>query len=119
MSRYLAAQEGNHLSNYFVYINRLPLRRTLLEELADPADDFGRTLCVFHDTQRRRARLFEIRRVASEPAQARVGVGGRGGNRLSHFVRQGGSQLSHGGHPGDVREIRSRPTQRFFGALPL
>ena len=74
MSRYLAAQEDNHLSNYFVYINRLPLRRTLLEELADPTDDFGRTLCVFHDTQRRRARLFEIRVVASEPAQAGFGV---------------------------------------------
>jgi len=72
----LAAQEDNHLSNYFVYINGLPLRRTLLEELADPTDDFGRTLCVFHDTQRRRARLFEIRVGASEPAQAGFGVGG-------------------------------------------
>src|SRR5437667_5602188 len=40
----------------------------------DPTDDFGRTLCVFHDTQRRRARLFEIRVVASEPAQAGFGV---------------------------------------------
>ena len=60
MSRYLTAQEGNHLSNNFVYINRLSLRSTLLEEQADPVDDFPRTHSVFHDTQRRRTRLFEI-----------------------------------------------------------
>src|SRR4051794_37310372 len=119
MSRYLTAQEGNHLSNNFVYINRLSLRNTLLEEQADPVDDFPRTHSVFHDTQRRRTRLFEIWGVASEPAQASVGVGDRGGNRLIHFVRQGGSQLSHGGHPVDVCEIRPRHPQRFFGALPL
>ena len=87
MSRYLAAQDGNHLSNNFVYINRLPLRSTLLEEQPDPAEDFRRTLCVVHDAQRRRARLFEIGGVASEPAQSGVGAGGRGGNRLSHLVR--------------------------------
>jgi len=57
--------------------------------------------------------------VASEPAQAGFGVGGCGGNRLGHFVRQRGSQLSHGGHPVDVCEIRPRLTERFFNALLL
>ena len=89
----LAAQQDDHLSNNFVYIHQLPLRSTLLEEQADPADDFRRTRSVLHDSHGSRARLFEIWGVAREPAQAGVGVGDSGGNRLIHFVRQGGSQL--------------------------
>ena len=76
-------------------------------------------VAVFHDSHRSRARLFEIRGIASEPAQTGVGVGDGGGDRLVHLVRQGGRQLSHGGHPVDVCEIRLRLTQRFFGALLL
>jgi len=48
-----------------------------------------------------------------------MGVGDGGRNRLIHFVRQGGSELSHGGHPVDVCEIRPRLTERFFNALLL
>ena len=65
------------------------------------------------------ARLFEIWGVAGEPVQASLGVGDGGGNRLIHFVRQGGGQLRHGGHPVDACEIRPRFTQSFFGALLL
>jgi hypothetical protein len=83
-------QENDHLSNDFVYIQQLPFRSTLLEEQADAADDFRRT------------RLFEIWGLGGEPAQAGIGVGDGGGNRLIHFVRQGSRQLSHGGHPADV-----------------
>jgi hypothetical protein len=50
VSRYLAAQEDNHLSNYFVYINRLSLRSTLLEH-ADPAvDQTAETYVATFDT---------------------------------------------------------------------
>jgi hypothetical protein len=38
---------------------------------------------------------------------------------LIHLVRQGGSQLCHGVHPVDAREIGLRLAKRFFGALPL
>ena len=57
------------------------------------------------------ARAFRDRGVARKPAQASIGVGDRRGNRLIHFVRQGGGQLSHGGHPVDVREVRLRLAQ--------
>jgi hypothetical protein len=40
-------------------------------------------------------------------------------NRLVHFVRQGGSQLTHRGHSADVCEIRLRLAQRFVGVLLL
>jgi hypothetical protein len=65
------------------------------------------------------ARLFEIWAVAAEPAQAGLGVGDGGGDRLIHFVRQGGGQLRHRGHPVDAREIGARLAQRFLGALAL
>ena len=58
-----------------------------------------------------RARLFQIGLIARKPAQAGIGVGDSGGNRLIHFVRQGGGQLSHGGHPVDACEIRLRLAQ--------
>ena len=79
---------------------------TLLEEQADPADDFRRTRCVFHDSRRSLARLFHIRMIARKPAQAGIGIGDSGGNRLIHFVRQRGGQFSHGGYAVDLCEIR-------------
>ena len=48
-----------------------------------------------------------------------MGAGDGGGNRLIDFVREGGGQLSHGGHPVDACEIRPRLTQSFFGAFLL
>ena len=94
-------------------------RSALLEEQADPADDFRRARSVFHDSHSSRARLFQIGMIARKPTQAGIGVGDGGGDRLIHFVRQGSGQLSHGGHPVHVREIRLRLAQRFFGPLAL
>ncbi len=68
---------------------------------------------IFDNSPRSLARLFQIRLIARKPSQAGIGVCHCRGNRLIHFVRQGGSQLSHGGHSADVREIRLRLTQRF------
>src|SRR5713101_9675981 len=41
VSRGLAAQQNDHLTDDFVYIHQLPWRNTLLEEQAGPADDVG------------------------------------------------------------------------------
>ena len=46
-----------------------------------------------------------------QPVQATIGAGDRSGNRLIHFMRQGGSQLSHGGHPADACQIRLHLSQ--------
>ena len=58
VSRDLAAQEDDQPLNNFVYINQLPLRSALLEEQADPANDFRRTGCVFDDSRCGSTRLF-------------------------------------------------------------
>src|SRR5882762_7346910 len=119
VTRCLAAQEDDYLSNDFVHINRLMLWRTLPEEQADPADDFGGTGCVFSHSRRSLTRLVQIGIVARKPAQAGIGVSDGGGNRLIYFVRKGCGQLSHGCHAADVCEIRLRLAQRVFGMLAL
>ena len=119
VTRRLAAQEGNRISNDFVDIDQFLLRSALLEEHPDPADDLPRARSVPDDSCRSLARLFEIGPVACQPAQASIGIGDGGGNRLTHFVCQGGSQLSHGVHKVDALEIRLRLTQPLFGTLAL
>src|ERR1700674_3905654 len=113
LPRYLVAQEDDHLPNEFVYVNQLPLRNALLEYQADSGDDFRRTGCVFDDSRRSLTRFFQIGLIAREPAQAGISVGDGSSNRLIDLVRQGCSQLSHGGHSVDVCEIQLR----FFGPL--
>src|SRR5467141_4618706 len=44
----LAAQQDNHFSNEFIYINRFALRFALLEQRADSANDISRARYVFH-----------------------------------------------------------------------
>src|SRR5260370_3794802 len=110
-----AAKKNYHLSSSLVSVHELPLRSTLLEEQADPTDNFRRARPVFHDSHGSFARLFHIGTIARKPAQTGVGVGNGGGNRLIHFVRQRSRQLSHGGHPAHVCEIRPHLTP----ALPL
>jgi hypothetical protein len=56
---------------------------------------------------------------SSGPAQAGIGVGDGGSNRLIHFVCQGGSQLSHRCDAADARKVRMRLTQSFFGLPAL
>src|SRR5207245_6743409 len=106
--RCLAAQEDDHLSNDFVYINQLPLRSTLLEEQAGSADDFPSTGCIFDDSRCSMAGLFHIGMIARKPAQASVGVGDGRGNRLIHFMCERSRQLSHGGHPVCLLEVPPR-----------
>src|SRR5260370_20357891 len=119
VSRCLAAQEDDYLSTDFVHINQLVLRSILVEEQANPADDFSRTGCVFSHSGRGFTRLFHIGRIARNPSQTGVSAGDGGGNRLIHFVRQRSSPRTHGGNAADRCEIRLRLVRRRFGANHL
>jgi len=46
----LAAQQDNHFSNEFIYINRFALRFALLEQRADSANDISRARYVFNES---------------------------------------------------------------------
>src|SRR6267378_6817793 len=115
----LAAQEDDYFANDFVHIDQFLLRSNILEKQADAADDFRGALSIFDDSGGSRAGLFNVGRVAGEPAQAGAGVGAGGGNRLLHFVREGGGQLAHGGHAADARQIFLGFAQRLRSTLAL
>jgi hypothetical protein len=52
VSRCLAAQQNEHLSNELVNIHKFSLRTPLLKENVYPADDFRRTGCILNDSRR-------------------------------------------------------------------
>ena len=62
------------------------MRSGLLKVQADPADDLGSTGCVFDDSRRSLTCLLKIGVIVLDPAQAGIGVGNRGGNRLIDLV---------------------------------
>src|SRR5882762_3277686 len=113
----LAAEEDDYLANDFVHIDQFLLRSNILEKQADAADNFRGALSIFDDSGGGRAGLFDVGSVAGEPAQAGAGVGAGGGNRLLHFVREGGGQLSHGGDAADACQIGLRLAQSLLGTL--
>src|SRR5246500_3848731 len=79
----LAAKQRDHLFNDLIYVQRLLLRSTLLEEQADPVDDFSGAGYIFDDSAGCFASLCDVGLIASKPAQTGIGVGKRGGNGLS------------------------------------
>jgi len=114
----LAAQEDDHLSNDFVL--HQPSRAggvPFLKSQADPLMISPTPSSIRFSWPR--ACLFHIRRVGGEPAQEGVALVTAAGDRLIHFRGQGSSQLSHGGYPADVCEIRLRLAQRLFSLLAL
>src|SRR5258708_9576584 len=113
----LAAQQDNHFSNEFIYINQLPLRRVLLEQRADSANDVRRARYIVNESRWGCACPCHVRFIATKPSQAGFGVRCCCRNRLLDLVRQRSGQLSHGSHPADVCEIRLRLTQSFFGTF--
>src|ERR1700688_2250690 len=70
----LAAQQDNHFSNEFIYINQLPLQSALLEQQADSANDVSRARYVVNDSRCGFACLCHIRVIAPKPPQAGFSV---------------------------------------------
>src|SRR6266404_1769991 len=83
----LAAQQDNHFSNDFIYINQLPLQSALLEQRADSANDISRARYVFNESRCSFACLCHIGLIATKPSQAGFSVCYCCGNRLLDFVR--------------------------------
>src|SRR5260370_31180701 len=101
-------QKKCHLSNNLVWIDQLPLQRTLLKKQADAVDDLARTPPVLYDSRRGRARLLQIGVLAGQPAQASIGDRNGYRTRLIDLIPQIDSQLSHPPHPSLTSALRMR-----------
>src|SRR5258708_20537892 len=80
-------------------------------ERPDPPDYLTRPIAVIDNTFRRASRSGEVRSSAIEPAQTSFGVGDDGGERLVHFMRDGGGQLAQGCYAHAIRPVRLRVPQ--------
>src|SRR6266478_5227819 len=112
-----AARQGDDLKYSFIDIQPSLLRRSFLDEGADPADDFAGSMAVCDDERRRLPGLLQV--VSRKPAQTGAGVIHNRAERLVELVRNRGRHLSQSRHPSDMRQLRLRLTQRFFGLLAL
>ena len=90
----LVMQQGDHLVDDFIDVERHFLIGGLVDQRADALDHFARPVAVLDDGLHRAARLFQVRRVAVEPALAGRGVGDNGGQRLVHLMGDRGGELA-------------------------
>jgi hypothetical protein len=74
---------------------------------------------VADDALQTLARLREVGRVARQPAQGGVAVGGDPGERLVNLVRDGGRHFSHRHDPRDMSQLSLHLPQGLFCLLTL
>src|ERR1700747_2076082 len=80
-------------------------------------DDPGSPRNIAQDSRYRLARLPQIWRIGRKPSQAGFGVGHCRSDGLIQFMRQGGTQLTHGAYSVEVSELSLCLAQRFLRAL--
>src|SRR5882757_4949358 len=104
MAEHLTLQQQDNVVDDLIYRQRYLQRVGLLGKRAYPPDDLGCSITVANHAFHRGARFVELRRIATEPAQARVAIGDDGCERLVHFVRDRSRQLSQSREASDVSE---------------
>src|SRR5258708_39181003 len=90
-----------------------------VRERPDPPAYLTRPIAVIDNTFRRASRSGEVRSSAIEPAQTSFGVGDDGGERLVHFMRDGGGQPAQGCYSHAIAQVRLRVAQRPLDMLAL
>src|SRR6266478_5243455 len=106
-------QQNDHLSNDFVEVDQLALRRPSPVERAISLDDAGGTLYVVDNSRYPLASLLNLGWLALQPWQAGSGIYCGCGYRLPDLVTQRCSQFSHHTHAVDAREICLQLAQSF------
>jgi len=107
------------VADQVVEVQASPIERSLLQQRADASEHLTRAITILDDTPQRVTRLSQIGRIGIEPAQSGVAAHDHRGERLVHFVRDRGGDLSHHHHSTGVRQLRLREPQRFLCALAL
>jgi len=78
-------------------------RRRILDQRADPAEDFTGPATLLDDGIDRLASFVENRWLDVKPAQSGIRVGDHRANRLIDFMGDRGRELSHGRDTIDAR----------------
>src|SRR5271166_370948 len=102
------ASKLDHFADCRIDVQALVASRSFLDVIADPSDDGPCPAAVPDNAAKRLADLVQIRRLGAQPAQPRLGVGERSGDRLVDFMGDRGRELPHCCDTVGVRELRLR-----------
>ncbi len=106
----LAIGQLNHLADRAVDLHAILPWRRLFDEVANPANDVTRSMASLNNISERLPRFLQIRRLAIQPAQYRLRVGGRRGNGLFHFMDNRSRELPHRCDAVRVRQLHLQLT---------
>ena len=94
VAQQLTLHQGNDLVDDVIDIEQRPLDRGLVRERTNVPDHLGCPIALLDDLFHGAARFVQVGSPAVEPAQAGLGVGDDGSERLVHFVSDRSGQLT-------------------------
>src|ERR1700722_1169423 len=103
----------------FIDVERHPFNLGLVRECPDAPDHLARPIAVVYYPLYRATHRVQIRSSAIEPAETGFGVGYDTGERLIHFVGDGGCQLAQCRHPRYACELHLRIHEALFAGAQL
>src|ERR1700730_4054984 len=106
-------QQDDHLSNDYIQVDQLALRRPSPVERAISVDDAGGTVYIGDNSRYALASLSNLRCLTLQPSQAGSGIHCGRSDGLHDLVTQRCSQFSHYTHAVDAREISLQLAQSF------
>ena len=112
----LTLHQRDDLPDDVIEVERQLLHVGLFRERPDTSDHLACPVAVVrltHSTERRAAARSGVSR--SSQRRAGLGVSDHRGERLVHFMSDGGRQFAQRRHPRDMREFRSRLAQLLLG----
>jgi hypothetical protein len=104
----LAPNEGYHLPDNLIDVERNHLDFGLLRERPNPADHLASPIGVLDNPFHGTSRSIQIGRVATEPADTGVRIGDHGGKRLVDFVGYRGGEFAERRDACDMGELGLR-----------
>ena len=117
MAAQFTLYQRDDLPDDVVEVERRLLHISVLRERPDTPDYLACPVAVVDDPFHRAACCGQVGSFAVEPAQTGLGIDNDGGERLVHFMGDGGSQFTQRRHARYMCEFRLRPAQRLLGII--
>src|SRR5260370_13514530 len=119
MAEQLTLHQGDNLLDDVIEVERRRLRVGLFRERTDATDHLSRPLGALDDVLSGATRFVQVGSFAVEPAQASLGVGDDGGERLVYFMGDRCGQLAQGRRACGMGEICLRFAKSLLGPIAL
>src|SRR5712671_6275949 len=92
----LGSGQGGGVGDRLVHVQPVAAWRHLVNEAANPCDDFAGSIAIPDDTAERLPGLAQVRRLSAKPPQGGIGIGDDRSDRLIDFVGNRGCEVPQG-----------------------